>query len=272
IHEEKSSFLIFRAGHGEPRAVPLAAVTRLEEFDISEIERVGDRMVVQYRGDLLPIVSIGADGPARNGAPQPVLVFSERGRLAGLAVDEVIDIIEDHLEVRPIGRGSGVIGTAVIHGRATEIIDVAHYLPLACPDWFDGDTQGGHARASRILLMESTPFFRGMLVPVLKAAGYDVVAMADPDSALALIGEGEAFDVIVADLEAPGRNGFDLAESLRAARRGRYQPVIGLASRPSPESILRAQQVGLFDFVAKIDREGLLAALAEALHHQEMAA
>ena len=234
IHEEKSSFLIFRAGHGEPRAVPLAAVTRLEEFDISAIERIGDRQVVQYRGDLLPIVSIGADVSAREGGLQPVLVFSERGRLAGLAVDEVIDIVEDHLEVRPIGKCDGIIGTAVIHGRATEIIDVAHYLPLACPDWFDADTQGGHARPSRILLMESTPFFRGMLVPVLKAAGYDVVATADPDTALTLIGEGDSFDVIVADLEAPGRNGFDLAESLRAARRGRYQPVIGLASRPSP--------------------------------------
>ncbi|MCP8940931.1 chemotaxis protein CheW [Alsobacter sp. SYSU M60028] len=271
LRQERTAFLVFRAGDGEPRAVPLASVTRLEEFDASRIETLGGRRVVQYRGDLLPLVGLGPDGAVPASGVQPVLVFSERGRIAGLAVDEVVDIIEDHLDVRPVGQSPGVVGTAVIHGRATEIVDVAHYLPLACPDWFEPNEQSRASGARRVLLLESTPFFRGLLGPVLKAAGYDVVAMADGQEALELLESDRRFDALVLDVEAPGVGGFEIAEALLGDRRAPL-PIIGLATRPSRETLDRAQRLGLFEFVAKFDREGLLAALADGLQAREAAA
>jgi len=273
--EEKSSFLVFRAGSGDLKALPLSAVTRLEEFDAADFGEVGGRSVAQYRGSLIPVVPAGPGMVMRTEGIQPVLVFCEQNRTAGLAVDEIVDIVEDHLDIRATGQSAGVVGSAIIHGQATEIVDVGHYLSLAIPGWFAG--AGGpaprQARARRVLLVDAAPFFRGLLVPVLKAAGFDVLALAEVEAAVALLQRGgEAIDVVVADVEAPGLNGFDLGELLAQERPHLRLPIIGLASRLSPASIERARDLGFSDFVAKFDREGLVAAIEEATEPRGLAA
>lgn len=271
LHEEKSAFLIFRAGHGELKAVPLAAVTRLEEIDAQKIETVGGRSVAQYRGDLIPIIAAG-DMRIRSQGVQPVLVFSIADKTAGLAVDEIVDIVEDHLDIRTTGQGPGIIGSAIIRGHATEILDVAHWLPFAYPDWFDEEAPRRPSRARRILLVDGAPFFRGMLVPVIKAAGYEVVALAEIEAALTLLRRGDAFDVVVADLDAPSPNGLALAELAMADHQLVDLPIIGLASRMRPDILERAHALGLIDVVAKFDRGGLIEAIGEAMDQTELAA
>ena len=102
-----------------------------------------------------------------------------------------------------------------------------------------------------------------MLVPVLKAAGYHVTAVGAPHDALAIIKKGERFDAIISDIEMPGMNGFELAEAIRADARTAHVPIIALSSMTSPASIERGRQAGFHDFVAKFDRQGLIAALKE---------
>jgi two-component system chemotaxis sensor kinase CheA len=102
-----------------------------------------------------------------------------------------------------------------------------------------------------------------MLVPVLKAAGYDVTAAPGGEEALAAIKKGQKFDVIVSDIEMPGMNGFELAEAIRADARCAHTPIIALSSLTSPAAIERGRQAGFHDFVAKFDRQGLIAALKE---------
>ncbi|MFO1150923.1 MAG: chemotaxis protein CheW [Alsobacter sp.] len=272
LHEEKSSFLVFKAGRGELKAVPLAAVTRLEEIDAQKIETVGGRSVAQYRGDLIPVIPAAEGMQVKNAGIQPVLVFSEGDRTAGLAVDEIVDIVEDHLDIRTTGQGPGIIGSAVIRGHATEILDVAHFLPFAYPDWFEDKGPRKPLRTRRVLLVDGAPFFRGMLVPVLKAAGYEVVALAEIDAALTLLRRGDAFDVIVADVEGAAPNGFTLQEVIQADHHLDPVPMIGLASRVLPDALDRARALGLSDVVAKFDRAGLIESLAEAVEAMEMAA
>ncbi|PSC06914.1 hybrid sensor histidine kinase/response regulator [Alsobacter soli] len=270
VQEDKSSFLVFRAGEGELKAVPLAAVTRLEEFEVSKIEAIGGRIVAQYRGDLIPIVPAVPGAPLHESGIQPVLVFSEGDRTAGIAVDEIVDIVEDHLEIKSTGQAPGVIGSAVIRSRATEIIDVAHFLRQAHPDWFETPAQPSRARSNRVLLVDGAPFFRGMLAPALKAAGYDVVALAEFDAALTVLQRSaESFAVVVADIESRGRNGFDLVEGLQVDSRTADLPVIGMASRLQPAALERARALGVFDVVAKFDRNGLIEAIGEAIQQRE---
>jgi two-component system chemotaxis sensor kinase CheA len=160
----------------------------------------------------------------------------------------------------------------VVKGHATEVIDICHYLPLAFEDW--PNWQGHHnVRARRsVLLIDDAPFFRNMLGPVLKAAGYAVTAVGSAQEALALIQGGSRFDVILTDIEMPGMSGFDLAATLRDNPRMAQVPIIGLSSVVSAEAIERGRQVGLYDYVAKFDRQGLIAALKEQTAELDCAA
>ena len=75
--------------------------------------------------------------------------------------------------------------------------------------------------------------------------------------------DGGVFDVVVTDIEMPEMSGFEFAERLRADPRTADLPIIALSSVVSAEAVERGRQVGFHDYVAKFDRQGLIAALKE---------
>jgi two-component system chemotaxis sensor kinase CheA len=254
---------VFRAGGSEPKAVPLSLVTRLEEIEASRIEISNGRHLTQYRGTLMPLIPVNGDVRVRAEGTQPLLVFSDGGRSMGLVVDEIVDIVEDRLDIQVASDTPGILGSAVIKAQATEIIDVGHYLPLAFEDWFKRKEMSDEALTRRLLFVDDSAFFRNMLTPVLKAAGYQVTAVSAAQEALALVKDARGFDVVVSDIEMPGMNGFELAEALRADPRTAGVPIIALSSLTNPAAIERGRQAGFHDYVAKFDRQGLIAALKE---------
>ncbi len=257
------SMLLFRAGSKEPKAVPLSLVTRLEEFDIDKIEHSNGRDLVQYRGSLMPLVSIDRSVQLQTEGTQPMLVFSDAGRSMGLVVDEIVDIVEDRLNIEVGAETPGILGSAVIKGKATEVIDIGHYLPKAFEDWFERKELSVEALTKRLLFVDDSGFFRNMLTPVLKAAGYEVTTCQSAADALEQMERSRRFDVIVSDIEMPDMNGYELAEHLKADARWSGIPVIALSAICSPASVERGRQAGFDDYVAKFDRPGLIAALKE---------
>ena len=261
--EQMTSLLVFRAGSSQPKAVPLALITRLEEIDARKIELSNGRHMIQYRGHLMPLITPSESVRVKNEGAQPLLVFSDGTRSMALVVDEIVDIVEDHLDVQVGSDNPGVLGSAIIKGQATEIVDVGHFLPLAFEDWFRRKEQAQRATPRSVLLVDDSPFFRNMLVPVLQAAGYEVTACTSAQEALSMLQGGGRFDVAVTDIEMPDMDGFSFAEAVRADPRSADLPVIALSSIVSAEAVERGRQVGFHDFVAKFDRQGLIAALKE---------
>ena len=192
---------------------------------------------------------------------QPLLVFSDGGRSMALMVDEIVDIVEERIDIAIASAQPGLLGSAVIKGQATEVIDVGHFLPLAFEDWL-WTTPSSVARRS-LLLVDDAPFFRNMLSPVLKAAGYAVTSVGSGEDALAALQSGRPFDVLVTDIEMPGMSGFDLASAVRNDPRMAALPIIGLSGLLSPDAMERGRKAGLRDYVTKFDRQGLIAALKE---------
>ncbi|MEM9635240.1 MAG: hybrid sensor histidine kinase/response regulator [Pseudomonadota bacterium] len=257
------SLLLFRAGAPEPKAVPLSLVTRLEEFEVSKIERSNGRDLVQYRGALMPLVYVNDGDCHKTEGTQPMLVFSDSGRSMGLVVDEIVDIVEDHMNIEVGSERPGVLGSAVVKERATEIIDLGYYLPQAFEDWFMRKEMDIEALTKKVLFVDDSSFFRNMLTPVLKAAGYDVTTCIGPQQAFELLENGDKFHAIVSDIEMPEINGFEFCESLRRDPRFRSIPMLALSSLVTPASIERGRQAGFDDYVAKFDRPGLIAALKD---------
>jgi two-component system chemotaxis sensor kinase CheA len=260
--EQMTSLLVFRAGTPQPKAVPLALVTRLEEIAADKIELSNGRYMVQYRDQLMPLVQMeGVE--VRSTGSQPILVFVDDKRAMGLVVDEIVDIVEERLNIEVAGSREGILGSAVIKGQATEVIDVGHFLPMAFADWFTRKEMKPSALAQSILLVDDSAFFRNMLAPVLKAAGYRVRTAPNAQEGLSALRSGQTFDVVLTDIEMPDMNGFEFAESIRADQHLHQVPIIGLSSLVSPAAIERGRQAGFHDYVGKFDRPGLIAALKE---------
>ncbi|WP_395457476.1 chemotaxis protein CheW (plasmid) [Azospirillum melinis] len=272
--EDKMALLLFRAGEGAPKAVPLSLVARLEDVDLATVELSNGLPVVQYRGKLMPLVPIDPNFVVANEGRQPVLVFADGDRSMGLIVDEIVDIVEEKLNVQLAAERPGLMGSAIIAGKATEVIDAGFFLTQAYKDWFGSSTQEGfeEEKLQRVLLVDDSPFFRNLLTPLLSVAGYDVTAVENAGDALALCEAGEDFDVIVSDIEMPGMSGFDFAEAVRHGSRWQRVPMVALSSHASARDLDRGRIAGFNDYVAKFDRDALLFALQQTLTDQKGAA
>lgn len=134
--KSETLLLVNTAAEGK-LAIPLSRVARLEQFEISQTETAGDLQVVQYRGQILPLVELssflherraGYGGDEEASELIQVVVFGEEGRQVGLVVKEIIDVVDEVLEVRGKASRPGVLGTAAIHGQVTELFDVTTFV------------------------------------------------------------------------------------------------------------------------------------------------
>jgi two-component system chemotaxis sensor kinase CheA len=152
---KREPLLLFALADGGHMAIPLALVARLEEFPRSALERTGTRDVVQYRGEVLPLLDVSrelrrlsrrrrgksARGPNRDPASTPpaegpaqVVVYARGERQVGLVVGSVLDVVEEEVAARSPTNRPGVLFTGVVQGRVTEFLDVDALIRTAAPE------------------------------------------------------------------------------------------------------------------------------------------
>ncbi|MFN5270292.1 MAG: chemotaxis protein CheW [Hyphomonadaceae bacterium] len=247
---ETTSMIVFQAGGEQPKAVPLSLVTRLEELDATSFEQGDGRTLVQYRGELMPIVAADPYAPIATTGVQPVLVFTYNGLAAGMAVDKIVDIVDEALDIEMAADRAGLLGVAVLKGKATEVLDVSHYLSLALTNW---DDPGVNKPAKHIVLVERNPFFRNLLSPLLRSAGYEVEAV-DTVSAALVCAEYRKPSAVLTDIDV------DVASARRLLSDDRLAGTSIVALSGSPD----ADATGFASLVRKSDRDSLIAAVENA--------
>jgi two-component system chemotaxis sensor kinase CheA len=271
---ETQLMLLFTNDPKEQFGVPMSAITRLERILRDQIDSVGGQEVLQYRGGSLPLLTLEKQIKA---APRPntdkvyVVVFSALGREVGLIVSNLIDIRELPTSVDTITlREPGVIGSLVVDGKATRLLDMFELTRLAYPHWFVDRANSvkhtiahGADMAPLILLVEDSPFFLKQVAGFLDDVGYNVVKCEDGSVAWKTLNDSKAkFDLIVTDLEMPKMDGFELARRIKADSRFNYLPIIALTSLAGEEDVRRGMESGIDDYQVKLDRERLLASVA----------
>jgi two-component system chemotaxis sensor kinase CheA len=133
----KQALLLFRVSETRRMAIPLSLVARLEEFSRSAIEYSGTQQVMQYRGQIMPLISLFdalADERLRLAPPVEteqsagdtiqVIVFTKEQRSIGLVVERIVDVVEEAIVVQRTSVRPGVLGSAVIEKKVTELLDV----------------------------------------------------------------------------------------------------------------------------------------------------
>jgi two-component system chemotaxis sensor kinase CheA len=136
----KQAMLLFQYGKEGRMAMDLSLVARLEEFKNEAVERAGDCHVVQYRGKIMPLIRISEflQSPGEeNGETMQVIVYSEQSRSVGLVVDRILDIVEESVSLEQPSRRLGLLGSAVVQQRVTDMLDVRGLIQSAHPSFFE---------------------------------------------------------------------------------------------------------------------------------------
>ena len=212
----------------------------------------------------MPLISIGGT-PATDKPSQPLLVFADGERTMGLMVDEIVDVVEDRLEIELSGSRPGLLGSAVIAGHATDVLDTGYWLMQAWQDWFQGAEQGRTSQSARVLVVEDNDFFRQLIIPSLSAAGFRVSSASSGAEALRMREAGTMFDAIVSDIEMPEMDGIAFAQTVRSGGIWAELPLIALTSHTEPRHVEAGREAGFTDYVPKSQREALVASLRECL-------
>lgn len=142
---EREVVLIFESPDGGRMAMPVASVGRLEIIPRSRVEAAGDQQVIQYRDQILPLVQVFDYLPGGENTPPVastegalhVVVYDYEGRAVGLVVGRILDIVEEVISVKGVTSREGVLGTAVIRGRVTELVDTDSIVRRSLPAFDD---------------------------------------------------------------------------------------------------------------------------------------
>jgi len=138
--------ILLRGGDDSRLMVPLAEVTRIEEIARDRVERESDGQVVQYRGRIMPLVTLDArafdsselDADA---SPLSVLVHSGPRGDVGVVVAQVLDVVDAELTERRPANRPGVRFSAIVRDRVTQMLDLREVVRDRIPNFYDAPAE-----------------------------------------------------------------------------------------------------------------------------------
>lgn len=274
--QEKISLFTFRNAPQEYCAVPLDLVARVELIDASEIEEVGGRRVIKYRGGTLPVFSLDQAtnvSMLEQSGELVVIVFLMAGHEIGLLAKAPVDAVEARVTVDTFTlKQPGISGSAIIGGHTTLIVDIHELIQTVQPDWFavrgsiEIPDDAGEVGVPHLLLVEDSDFFRNQVKKFIEDDGYTVDTAADGAIAWSMLtADPEKYDLVVTDIEMPNMDGFELTRLIRADERFSMMPIMALTSLAGEEDVARGKALGVDDYLVKLDKERLLQAIYDCL-------
>ncbi len=270
--EDIQSIVIFRNAEDEQFAIPLGLVQRIERVKRSEIETIGNRKTIQYRGRNLPLVGIEEVvdvKPLADSEDLEIIVFQIANREVGLLATGPIDVLDVAIEIdTDTLKQQGILGSAIINGQTTLMLDIYGLVKALYPSWFEEmkTVEVDEGKSVTILLAEDSDFFRAHVKKFLEDEGYKVIEAEDGLIAWNILQErSEEIDLIVTDIEMPNMNGFELTEKVKNDERYSHLPVIALTTLADDESIEKGKAAGVNDYQIKLDKEKLIQSVYETL-------
>jgi two-component system chemotaxis sensor kinase CheA len=134
------TLLLFTTSETRRMAIQLSTVARLEEFERSRIEYASGKRVTQYRGEIMPLVCLSEffGGTERTDREvMEVVVYQHEGSSIGLIVDHILDIVEEQISGMRSSRAPGLLGSAVIGGLVTDLLDAPGVIASVAPEFFN---------------------------------------------------------------------------------------------------------------------------------------
>jgi two-component system chemotaxis sensor kinase CheA len=269
---ENRSYLLFYNGRQELCATPLESVVRVEKASHKQVETIGGKRTMQYRGTFLPLVTL-AD-VARVGAIEEdqdiaVIVAHVGDREIGLIAAMPVDVIETRATIDTVThRQTGIAGSTIMRDTTVLMADVFEIAQTMFPEWNlqRAVTTSQAQSACQLILAEDSDFFRAQVKRYLESDGFAVIDAEDGEVAWKLLQEhGDAIQGVVTDVEMPNLTGLGLAARIRQDQRFVQMPILALTSLASEEDIAKGKAAGVDEYQIKLDRDNLLTSLRALL-------
>jgi two-component system, chemotaxis family, sensor kinase CheA len=248
---------------GEERlAVPLGLIERIEQIGRWEIQCVGGKRTLTYRNRNLPLLMIEdvvSVGPCRAAERLYVVIYRSHEREVGLVVSELVDVVDSQSELDQLThRQPGLFGSLLIDGRITLLLDV-HAIARSCLGVPELSVPNPAHGKETVLVVEDSRFFRERLTVFCREAGYEVLVAEDGMQGLELLQQHpETVDLVLTDIEMPKMDGFELTRRVREDPRFAKLPVVAVTSLMGEEAELRGRQVGITEYMIKLDRDRVM--------------
>ena len=269
--KDKQALLTFRSSEFEQFAVPLNQVERIEKIKRSDIEDLGGKRVMQYRGGSLSLIAVDDVAmvqPIADTDDLLVIVFNISNQLVGLLAIGPIDAIEISVSIDDVTlKQPGVMGSTIIDGQTTMLIDIFEIVGALFPEWLE-EVEVYEAVAEgdvpTILIAEDSNFFRNQVCNYMTESGYEVIEGEDGAIAWNLLQENaDKVTIVVTDIEMPNMNGFELTSTIRKDPRFTNIPIIALTTLAGEDDVAKGKAVGVDEYHIKLDKEKLMA----SVHH-----
>jgi two-component system chemotaxis sensor kinase CheA len=241
-------------------AFPTAAVRRIVHLGVEERAQLQEDPILSVDGESIPVAPLSMllrlPGPLPGARQSVLLAETTEGRF-GLLVDSVHE--EQELVFKqlkgPLRNQRTFTGAALLgNGDIVPILDVITLFDMTsrAPSIQSSPTipRRTPIRACRVLVVDDSLVAGELQKNILLAAGYESEIAQDGVDALEIMAQ-KAWDLVIADIDMPRMDGFELTLRLRADERYREIPVIIVTSRDNMEDRRRGFEVGADAYVLK---------------------
>jgi two-component system sensor histidine kinase and response regulator WspE len=248
---------------GEPYALPLARMERIDRLDHQALEHVEGRLTARVNDEVIGLVRggalLGLPGDAEGGT-LAVVSLRARQRTLGVIVDGFLG--EEDVVVQPLDERLGTVphvSSASVRqsGELVLILDADAMAIDAARRLDEGTLRGAAAgsedagrRVHRVLVVEDSLTVREVERQMLTRAGYRVdVAVDGLDGWNAL--QRERYDLVLSDVDMPRMNGLELVRRIRADGRLKHLPVVMVSYKDRDEDRLAGLEAGATAYLTK---------------------
>lgn len=285
---DRQSLLLIENAKDDVLAIPLGLVERVEKVARKTIQNVAGRRTIKYRGGSLMLFAIedvvSVDPIDREHDQLFVVVSKIAGREAGIMCSAIVDTIDADISIDELThRAPGVFGSAIIQDRITLLLDIHSIVTETVPDWVNRsarrlkpfqvdnidktpDAASDEPVVPQVLVVEDSRFFMNQIKSTVEQAGFHVLTAEDGLVALEVL-KNNHVDLVLTDIEMPNLDGFGLVERMRSDSAFANIPAIAVTSVMGEVAEARSQEVGIDEYLIKLDRDQILERSIYFLNH-----
>lgn len=272
---ETQNLLLFKCSGPETLALNMSMVSRVEEIKAENIDKIGDKEYIKFRGESLRVIRPEDFIPLTNQRnPQNkyyVIIPKLVSHPMGILIENIHDTVQAKVNIKQDDNISekGLIGSTILNNTIVLLLNVYELFEKANPELYKIETTLNKSVKMNVLLVEDTPFFQKLEKSYLEDAGYNVHLVENGKEAMEFL-QTNKVDAVVSDIVMPIMNGLELIKKIRANPNLNHLPVIAITSLTGETQVKEGIKAGFDAYEFKLDRQKLLRILEEAIQKRSV--